>query len=26
VSVTLTVPKYYKQTPEGWVRAMPGPE
>lgn len=24
--VTLRVPQYYKQTPSGWVRAMPGPD
>jgi Tol biopolymer transport system component len=26
VSVTLRVPQYYKQTPSGWVRAMPAPD
>jgi hypothetical protein len=24
--VTLRVPQYYKQTPSGWVHAMPGPD
>jgi WD40 repeat protein len=26
VSVTLRVPQYYKQTPSGWVHALPGPD
>jgi hypothetical protein len=25
-TITLCVPQYYKQTPSGWVRAMPGPD
>jgi Tol biopolymer transport system component len=26
VTVSVQVPQYYKRTPSGWVRAMPGPE
>jgi len=25
-TITLRVPQYYKQTPSGWVRALPGPD